>query len=482
MVPLKERCKQAPRSDICVCCKRPTTQGTFFKLVAATGWLERYDYESWDGHIDVFREASNKGCRRCALVFDMVNSWSKGDLHPDNSFITAYNVPFLVDPDFDMTIANVRISLDGPQCYSATRLQLLSPNRIRQGDAADWKEAAASMADIYENAFFTIAAACSNDSNAGLRPLGSQFEVTRLKNSEFYWSENDPAGLEFSKGHHIKDAWQAVVGSYSALELTYRTDRSPALAALAQRMATLRGDDTYIAGMWKKSLLSDLTWRIMTPISSSRCENSLPTWSWASTQGLVLYSETTLLDNLKVEDIDYSVDGPAHIGLVKSAVLRIRGPHLTLRYIGWAQRPVWLTCDLSFDLDILEECTATMNRDLFSVGSKRPKHPERDTVTIRIGRASDDTVPALVDVEADNIRRPEQDQSMISVLIICKTFYSFEGLVLCKKGGKYQRIGWISIYEPKSPSSLRYVEGKESAWDCFRQRFAILPSTSFEII
>jgi hypothetical protein len=38
---------------------------------------------------------------------------------------------------------------------------------ILQDDRDDWEEAAATMADIYENAFITIAATWSNDSNGG---------------------------------------------------------------------------------------------------------------------------------------------------------------------------------------------------------------------------------------------------------------------------------------------------------------------------
>jgi hypothetical protein len=38
---------------------------------------------------------------------------------------------------------------------------------IFQDDTGDWKEAAAAIADIYENAFITIAATWSEDSNGG---------------------------------------------------------------------------------------------------------------------------------------------------------------------------------------------------------------------------------------------------------------------------------------------------------------------------
>ena len=57
------------------------------------------------------------------------------------------------------------------------------------------------------------------------------------------------------------DRWHKLVNMYSGLDLTYASDRLPAIAAIVEREMRLRLDDVYIAGMWKKSLLSDLAWR-----------------------------------------------------------------------------------------------------------------------------------------------------------------------------------------------------------------------------
>ncbi|EUC31439.1 hypothetical protein COCCADRAFT_6686 [Bipolaris zeicola 26-R-13] len=42
---------------------------------------------------------------------------------------------------------------------------------IIQGNEADWMEAATTMANMYENAFFTIAATGADNSDEGLRPF-----------------------------------------------------------------------------------------------------------------------------------------------------------------------------------------------------------------------------------------------------------------------------------------------------------------------
>lgn len=54
-------------------------------------------------------------------------------------------------------------------------------------------------------------------------------------------------------------AWQQVVEDYSALGLTHYKDRLLAVAAVVLRLMKNRVNDEYIAGMWRSSLLSDLT-------------------------------------------------------------------------------------------------------------------------------------------------------------------------------------------------------------------------------
>ncbi|KAH3970441.1 hypothetical protein HBI18_113620 [Parastagonospora nodorum] len=61
---------------------------------------------------------------------------------------------------------------------------------IIQQDIDDWKEAAATMADIYENAFLTIAATKSSDSEGGcFSRLTSRDQATHLESSGLYASK-----------------------------------------------------------------------------------------------------------------------------------------------------------------------------------------------------------------------------------------------------------------------------------------------------
>lgn len=59
------------------------------------------------------------------------------------------------------------------------------------------------------------------------------------------------------------------MNNYSALQLTYQSDRLLALSAITKKMEKLRVDDMYIAGLWKQTLLQDLSW-YRTPNSGPR--------------------------------------------------------------------------------------------------------------------------------------------------------------------------------------------------------------------
>ena len=259
------------------------------------------------------------------------------------------------------------------------------------------------MADIYENAFFTIAATCAANGDDGLRPFRDRFKALRLGSSGFFvrecieddsrtygtsikkhwplisrgWAFQEgklaPRTLRFSChgviwdyrttrveeekqrfGSNLDDdtidllpffsfenstsdpekAWQNTVNQYSKLDLTYRTDTLPAIAALAQRMARLRRNDTYLAGMWRSTLLSDIRWRTLglrKTLERPRQESALPTWSWATKQGVSYNNDQHPLHCVEILSLDYTLVGPAEIGAIEDAILTIRGPTLPLQ-------------------------------------------------------------------------------------------------------------------------------------------------------
>jgi hypothetical protein len=70
---------------------------------------------------------------------------------------------------------------------SQSEIPLINGRGIIQQDKDDWKEAAATMADVYENAFITIAATRSSDSEGGcFSKIQGLNQPTQLESSGLY--------------------------------------------------------------------------------------------------------------------------------------------------------------------------------------------------------------------------------------------------------------------------------------------------------
>jgi hypothetical protein len=269
------------------------------------------------------------------------------------------------------------------------------------------------MAAMYENAYLTIAAAHSRDSNGGLFASSQSiskrlsehpehYVTQRLQFPESYpnvWTEetmkkwplftrawayqerkvssrilyfashqvywecnsrllsedgehnkNFTVGIKSQKnfrrrlplaswtGNPVED-WKEMITEFSKLALTFETDRLPAIAALAQRMRTFRRyDDTYVAGMWKKSILTDLCWDCIDPDSHKRPLRTGPTWSWASIPGNKVNwpwsKDARLIATVKLLDLSFTSVGPPNVGEVIDASLTLRAPTITVDLTG----------------------------------------------------------------------------------------------------------------------------------------------------
>ncbi|OJI96463.1 hypothetical protein ASPVEDRAFT_157993 [Aspergillus versicolor CBS 583.65] len=80
------------------------------------------------------------------------------------------------------------------------------------------------------------------------------------------------------------DAWYCIVEDYSGRNLTFDTDKLPALGGLAASFARVQAT-TYLAGLWKEDIQIGLGWYVATEQATHNLENteaSGPTWSWAS--------------------------------------------------------------------------------------------------------------------------------------------------------------------------------------------------------
>ncbi|KAE9373390.1 HET-domain-containing protein, partial [Stipitochalara longipes BDJ] len=82
----------------------------------------------------------------------------------------------------------------------------------------------------------------------------------------------------------LREFWQNQISQYSTKDLTYSSDRLPAISGLA-KIVQQYSKYNYLAGLWKSTLLEGLTWHVEEDKNIVRIipeSYVAPSWSWAS--------------------------------------------------------------------------------------------------------------------------------------------------------------------------------------------------------
>ncbi|KAF5627029.1 hypothetical protein F52700_8512 [Fusarium sp. NRRL 52700] len=105
--------------------------------------------------------------------------------------------------------------------------------------------------------------------------------MRRLSNKQ---SSQLNGGMDLEKTYHT--LWGSLVSIYANCALTKESDRLIAMSGIAKRFQEA-SKDTYLAGLWKGVIHSDLTWKTNANQGAEvfRNESYAPTWSWASIVG-----------------------------------------------------------------------------------------------------------------------------------------------------------------------------------------------------
>jgi len=133
--------------------------------------------------------------------------------------------------------------------------------------------------------------------------------------------------------------WEKVVEEITSRDITYWTDRLPALSGLAAKRQQATGDK-YLAGLWKSNLKTELLWRVEgreNPIRLPKPDN-LPTWSWSTVSGAVWFPRRSfglnefeshmpspIGDEIVIVEADVEVIGENPFGRVKSGYITLQG-------------------------------------------------------------------------------------------------------------------------------------------------------------
>lgn len=151
------------------------------------------------------------------------------------------------------------------------------------------------------------------------------------RNSSIVQPSKYPGGV---RDEHRK--WYDLVGDFSQRELTFQSDKLPALSGLAHQFAEKCGDK-YLAGIWKDDVVRGIMWQRVSVDDETRrpLEYRAPTWTWASIDGAVAWR--TEYDVFKgcVECVWAGVGAPGRdpMGRVVGGYLHLAGRVKSVTYI-----------------------------------------------------------------------------------------------------------------------------------------------------
>jgi hypothetical protein len=130
----------------------------------------------------------------------------------------------------------------------------------------------------------------------------------------------------------IEDAskWHKIVKLYTQRTLTFSKDKLPAIGGAASVLPQAQRS-AYVAGLWAESILPDLLWQVM-PVQGDKVitytadEQKAPSWSWASVNLGVVWSE---LNNprwlAQVLSAEAPLESTNKYGAVSGGTMAIRG-------------------------------------------------------------------------------------------------------------------------------------------------------------
>ncbi|KAF0323043.1 het domain-containing protein [Colletotrichum asianum] len=105
-------------------------------------------------------------------------------------------------------------------------------------------------------------------------------------------------GMSTQDAHYFHRQWRkSVVTPYSGRKLTFQADKLVALSAIS-RVFQERVDDEFLAGLWRRELVHDLSWN-RSRVEESRGCIGAPSWSWASINGAVSWWKSSFVESLR---------------------------------------------------------------------------------------------------------------------------------------------------------------------------------------
>jgi hypothetical protein len=156
-----------------------------------------------------------------------------------------------------------------------------------------------------------------------------------------------------------KMVWHAWVSEYSALDITFRSDRLPAISGLANRLdrAVQGALGDYLAGLWRNTLVGDLLWTLDWKVEREKrpYKKNAPTWSWVSVDSEVYFRETDESDissECTIIDAQCVKVGPDRFGQISSGCLTLSSTIIEVTLFFRATDSTYIMSSLNEDAGI----------------------------------------------------------------------------------------------------------------------------------
>ncbi|KAF1929537.1 HET-domain-containing protein [Didymella exigua CBS 183.55] len=177
--------------------------------------------------------------------------------------------------------------------------------------------------------------------------------------------------------------WFNVVQEYTSRNITYHSDKLPALSGIAAALQRVTGDVCY-AGLWHSWFVQGLLWRfqdstidpyIQVPKKTEKVvEWRAPTWSFAALEGVAVYAiyDAYASTCATLEECTVVPKGNNTLGELTSAFARVNGPLTCITHVEqsvgingrvckiWRRGRDTRRATVRFDLDYYDACDVLM--------------------------------------------------------------------------------------------------------------------------
>lgn len=126
------------------------------------------------------------------------------------------------------------------------------------------------------------------------------------------------------------ERWCNLVNTYCNLDLTFGSDKLPALSGIA-RIYKEKLDDQYVAGLWRNSIIKGLYWHGDDEIDTSTGYRA-PSWSWAAREypyidcGILYRSVDTIKELAVLVDYHIELKGSNPYGEITGGWIKLQAP------------------------------------------------------------------------------------------------------------------------------------------------------------